>query len=326
MVTRWGALVIAGSLVAVGAAAGPAAADGARAKEILVKSLEPTDTTYSAVQVSQTVGMAARNRRPRPQRVLRNGNRLRMELANRQVVYDDGTRSLLYLPTQNVVEESPSRFNAARLRSQKRLLSGPRVVAELLPEDTVAGRTAHVVAVRDTQGKAPQRKVWVDKETYLQLRQDVTNRNGRTVSTYFTSINYGANPTPAAMAFNPPADARRVRAGLGRPVPAARAVAAAGKWGGLLKPGYVPAGYRFRNHFFHEFRGQQVLVSVYAKPGSGTLSMFQGPVMGMAGMAGQERRKLRVLTGKKGTADITLLAPLPEDELQKVMDSVTAAP
>jgi hypothetical protein len=104
--------------------------------------------------------------------------------------------------------------------------------------------------------------------------------------------------------------------------------AAAGTAGGSNRGAVVPPVYRFRGFHRHAFQGRKALVAVYDGPGGETLSVFQAPAMGMEGMktGPQGKRKVRVLTARKGQADVAVVAPLPEDELRKVMDSIPATP
>jgi hypothetical protein len=86
-----------------------------------------------------------------------------------------------------------------------------------------------------------------------------------------------------------------------------------------MAPGFV-----FRGYYRHRFNGQPLLVGLYtAARGGRTLSMFQGPTLGMGSMTERPRgANLRVLAARKGQADVLLVAPLPEDELQRIMGSV----
>ena len=68
-----------------------------------------------------------------------------------------------------------------------------------------------------------------------------------------------------------------------------------------------------------------MLVAVYERPGSQeTLSVFQGPSMGMDRMSMERKPPVRVLAAKKanGMADVILVGSLSEDQLQRVMDSI----
>lgn len=293
------------------------------ARQILLNSLEPKVATFVGEQVTEVRAAPTETARPRrrvqAQRVYRKGNTLRIEYPDGRVFFDDGDRQLLYLSRQSLVEEGPSSFNERRIRQQRQAIARGRVSVDALPDDSVAGRPAYVVEVR--QGNN-HRTVWIDKQTYVQLRQDVHQANGRTVSTYFRTIEF-REPPADKLSYTPPASAPVVERGLGRPVPAKEAGELARAWGGLLAPRTLPAGYTFQGYYQHRFRGRPLLVAVYAGPGGRqTLSVFQGPASGMGSMTEKARGNLRVVAARKGQAEVLLVAPLPEEELQKIMGSV----
>jgi len=294
------------------------------ARQILLNSLEPKAPTYTGEQVSEIRAATGEPRAPRRssqvQRVYRKGKALRIDYPDGRVFFDDGERQLLYVQRQSIVEQGPSGLDPKKQRQQRQAILRGRVTVEPLPDDTVAGRSAYVVQVKMPKG---QRTVWIDKQTFLQLRQDVVQPNGRTVSTYFRSIDFH-EPPAEKVTFTPPVGVPLVERGGGRPVPPAQAAELARTWGGLLEPKNMPPGFVFRGYFRHRFNGQPLLVGLYtAARGGKTLSMFQGPTLGMGSMT--ERPKganLCVLAARKGQADVLLVAPMAEDELQRIMGSI----
>jgi len=294
------------------------------ARQILLNSLDPKSPTYVGEQVSEVQRAAGEPqsapRRTQIQRVYRKGKTLRIDYPDGRVFFDDGERQLLYIQRQSIVEQGPSGLDPKKTVQQRQAILRGRVTVEPLPDDTVAGRPAYVVQVKMPKG---QRTVWIDKQTFVQLRQDVVQPNGRTVSTYFRTIDFHEPPADK-ITFTPPAGAPLVERGGGRPVPPAEAVELARAWGGLLEPKSMPPGFVFRGYYRHRFNGQPLLVGLYtAARGGRTLSMFQGPTLGMGSMTERPRgANLRVLAARKGQADVLLVAPLPEDELQRIMGSV----
>lgn len=317
--TRWGI-----GAIAVACLLAPRCGWAEDARQILLNSLEPKAPTYIGEQVSEVQRASSAPREPRRkvqvQRVYRKGKVLRIDYPDGRVFFDDGDRQLLYVQRQSIVEQGPSGLDPKKMRQQRQAILRGRVTVDPLPDDTVAGRAAYVVQVRTPKG---QRTVWIDKQTYLQLRQDVTQPNGRIVSTYFRTIDFHEPPVDK-ITFTPPTGAPTVERGGGRPVPPGEAVELARAWGGLLEPKIMPPGFTFQGYFRHRFNGQPLLVGLYtAARGRRSLSMFQGPTSGMGSMT--ERPKganLRVLAARKGQADVLLVAPLPEDELQRIMGSV----
>ncbi len=300
----------------------PARAEDPR--EILRKSLNPRDKTYIGEQVVEDSRRPPRPRRPGSpdpvQKVYRKGQYLKIEFPTGQVLYDNGETSQLYFPRQGVVETAPSRQALDKLKAAERAIRNPRTEVTLEEDTAIAGRDCYVLSVKPPRGS--QRKLWIDKATFLQLRLDETQPNGRVVSTYFRSIDFDALPTRQQLAFNLPPDVRPVEKGGGRPVPRKVAEALARRWGGPLEPRFT-AGYKLRGFYRHAFKGQPMLVAVYESPdGKSTLSLFQSASMGMEQMPVKRKPPVRVLAAKKGQADLILVGSLPEEQLQRVMDSV----
>jgi outer membrane lipoprotein-sorting protein len=292
------------------------------ATQILARSLTPDRPTFVGEQVTEISGMQRpkiAEMRGQRQMVYRKGPILRINYPNGQVMFDDERTMVLYLPRQNVLERTESPRSPENILKQRRAILRGRGLVTQLPDDTVAGREAWVVATRPPNGAS--RKVWVDKQTYVQLRQDVTQPNGKTLSTYFTRIDYTAEPPAAMLTFTPPPGALLAERGHGRPVPTPEAGRMARAWGGLLEARNLPAGFRLRGFYRHQFKGRPALVALYDGPGNKTLSLFQGPAMGMSGMA-EDKQKFRFVTARKGNADVMVMGPLTQEELQRVMDSV----
>lgn len=266
-------------------------------------------------------------------RVYRRGSTLRIDYPNNRVLFDDGSTELLFFAARvnvpGVVERSPSKLGPKAVANQRRIISGNRAMVTLLPDDTVAGRPTWVVQVQDAMGRAPSRKIWVDKETSLQLRQDIT-LPVRAVSTYFTSITF-QSPPAEKLTFTPPPGTLVDEEGDGgvlhRPIQPRRAEEIARTWGGHpVTPGYLPAGFIFRGFYLHKFNNQDVLVSVFADGGMGRghkLTIFQGPAsMGMPTAGAVSNKNVHALNARKGVVDVTVVSPLGEAELRKVMDSI----
>lgn len=322
MHARWIVLTLATGL-AGGLLAAPPARAAEDPRDILLHSLEPEDKTYVGEQVTVPLDAPPGPRRralTQRDQVYRSGNVLRTNFYNGRVVFDDGKVQIRYFPRQGTVERLPSALEPTALQKQRRAILRGRVQVTYLREEEVAGRKTHVVSLRGPGGG--ERRIWIDQKKYLQLRQDLIQPNGRTISTYFTRIDFDAEPPPAMLVFTPPPGALVVEGARGRPITPAAAQQLAQAWGGLLEPKQLPANFRFRAFYRHQFNGRTVLVSVYDRKGRESISVFQAPTMGMSGMREKNGKRLQVLSSTKGRADVMMVGPLPEEELQKVMDSV----
>jgi len=140
------------------------------------------------------------------------------------------------------------------------------------------------------------------------------------VSTYFTRIEF---PGEAAVTVQPLVLPASVQVIDRRPLPLARAAKIARAWGGLKEPQFLPAGFLLRGFYRHRFGDHVGLVAVYGRPGEKeTLSVFQVPRLGMGPMSQRHGPSLRVVSGQRGEADVTVVGSLPEEELRRVMDSI----
>jgi hypothetical protein len=303
------------------------------AHQILMSALKARPT-FQGEQVSELTGPAGRPRfetgpagRPRPrraqrQKVYRDGATLRIDFPDGLTIFDDGREQIRYRSEDNTYQKQPSSFLPQRARRMEMALRRGLTTAELVGEDTVAGRAAWIIDVKETQGKILSHRVWIDKETHVQLRKD-EQREAGLLSLRFVTISY-TKPSPAQLAFTLPPSAQLAENGLGRPLKRQVAMQMARRWGGLLEPANMPNGYRFRAFYARPVRGQQGLVAVYDGPSGQTISVFQRPSLGSMGMVDGKKERFRVLSAKKGAVDVTVVGPdaMPEADLQKVMGSI----
>ncbi len=254
------------------------------------------------------------------QRVYRKGTILRMEYPGGRTLFDDGASAVLYFPHPNTFERRGTSFDPELIAREKRQVMAKRLVVEQLADGEVAGRPAWVIQIRLPNGTS--RQFWIDKQTNVQLRRDEVRLGGVTASTYFTQIHF-TEPPADKLTFTLPAGAQQVEPGQGRPLGQTRAQEVARAWNGPRLPRWLPPGYRFRAFYPHAYGRQQGLVAVYDGPKPGeSLSVFQGPVVGMEGMSVRHGRKLRALGARRGAADVMVVGPLPQADLQRVMESI----
>jgi hypothetical protein len=315
-------LLLAGLASAAGLS-GPAAATpetpggSSEARRLLLESLGGRATAYVGEQVIE------RPRGPRlRQQVYRSGNRLRIEFPGGQVVLDDGTTQLRYMPHLGIVERGPSDLAAPRVRAIRRAVISGRALVEQLPDDTVAGRPTHVLRVRSPDGSRPDRTVWVDKETGVQLRQDTRDTDGTLLSTYFTRIQVGVEPPAGKLQPTWPPETPVVERVPGRPVSPAAAERMAQAWGGLRRPSSLPPGYRLRGLYRQShFRGGPVIATVYDNPAARTtLIIRQGPAAAMEGSGGEAGKP--AVSERRGDAVVSITGPHPEPQLRQVLASM----
>jgi outer membrane lipoprotein-sorting protein len=294
----------------------PAYADDARQR--LLNSLSPS-TGFWGDQVTTVNIPNGRNTTTR-ERVYRKGTILRIEYDKGRTLFDDGTSAVIYFPRPNTYQKRATSFAPERQAQERRQIMAKRLVVEQLPDGEVAGRPAWVISIKTPNGNS--RTFWIDKQMGVQLRLDEERPGGAKLSSTFTAIHF-TDPPADKLAFTLPPTATETEAGVGRPLTEAQALQIGKGWGGPRVPRWVPAGYKLRGFYAHNFGQQHGLVAVFDGTARGdTLSVFQGPLMGMSGMAERRGKRLRVLGARRGAAEFMVVGPLPEADLQRVMESI----
>ncbi|HVK03849.1 MAG TPA: sigma-E factor regulatory protein RseB domain-containing protein [Armatimonadaceae bacterium] len=156
---------------------------------------------------------------------------------------DNYRRSYRINTRENRVVESDSllpRPDGARVQEFLHRFTGQLITPEVVGEDRVAGRSAHIVAVT---GPATVRRFWIDKKTGLRLKTEEYNRSGKLLSSSsYSSVDL--SPKFTEEDFRPPPDMRVVKDNRRR----FDSLQAAEKAGvKVARPRWVPAGYGLRN-------------------------------------------------------------------------------
>lgn len=210
----------------------------------------------------------------------------------------------------------PSQVRAQRLQEMDRL--GRSLRLQFCGTETIAGRDAYVVKVYTPNG-LPVKKSWIDAQTFVTLKTQRFDSEGRVKSSaFFTRINFDPEFGPGLFTFSPPADCTVIEAA--RPperMPLAEAEQRAGFQAVL--PTYLPAGYRFQDGSVAviQLKGRNALWLSFTN-GVDTFSLFQGRSGGPA----DTQRRGRALTWQDGNFRFTLLGPLSAEEMQQVRASI----
>lgn len=247
-----------------------------------------------------------------------------------EILVDDTKRSWFLSTREKRLVERESML--ARLQSRwKELLQAPpsQLKIERQGEDTVAGRVADILLVAPPDGASgPSRRFWIDRETGLRLRMEEKDPDGRiVVSAYFLKIDLAPDLKDADFApLTAPAGVRTVRdsrrsfdtfdeasrAGFAPPI-----------------PGYLPSGYAAQRVDVGDNGGW---ISAHWGNGLSVISLTQmrrtppGPMRSLP--ENGEPRPWPLPGGRKGMAwrrgesVYLLIAPLAEDILRKIADSV----
>lgn len=210
----------------------------------------------------------------------------------------------------------PSETRARRLAELDELAERTRI--QYLGTQTIAGRTTHVIVV-STTGGSPMKKNWVDGITYVVLKTQRFDSEGRVkLSMYYTAINYAPQYTDGMFDFVPPAGATvREASDLPERIPLAEAEGRAGFKAVL--PGYLPPGYTFQSDSVAviPMHGRKVLWLEFSS-GADSFSMFQR----LRGVQIQSRQQGRCMEWSAGPYSFTLISSVSCDEMCKIRDSV----
>lgn len=266
----------------------------------------------------------AGGRRQTEQWIRRKPGRLRIEYlappgVRGEVLVDDGEEARLYRPRLGVVEEGPSQVRKGEQQkaTQIRQLERGRLLVNEEPSEAVAGRPVRVFSVTAPNGRA--RRLWIDRERAVILKVQEMSAQGQTVTTAFTQVDYSRAPADADFILNLPPGTISVPAGLGRPIPLPRAQQLASEWGGLYRPAALPGGFALRAAYRTQINRTPVVALLYSN-GQQSFTLFQGRAAGMQ-QKWQDRRlraRQRVLSG----VTFTIVGPLPEAELERILNSV----
>lgn len=268
---------------------------------------------------------------------------LRREPANGKgrVILDTLSRSYFFSPGKpGGADAGESRFAKQYERRVKELVTrlGKRVLsAQVVGQDTVAGRTCDIVEVRATRiPDAATRRFWIDRDTGLRLRTEEKNAGGKVLSgSYYTSLDL--NPKFAPNDFVPPTGAGSEdgrKPGGGRHFGGREqfpTVAEARSRGVVTpEPAYLPPGYALRQV---ESSGNGRSIALRYANGLNALSLtilrdgvprrvspFLRPD-GSAYLPFPQGKHGLFLRGENGGAYL-LIGDLPEGELRKIAASV----
>ena len=154
------------------------------------------------------------------------------------------------------------------------LLRNYSVTAE--GDQTIAGRSCYVLAVRSRQNSTLVRRLWIDKETALVLQRTTFRRDGSEISRMkFLRADIGVDEDGAEFSFAPPAGVRIERNRL-RPDFLDFDEAAMATDMKPRVPGWLPAGYLFESLNLLPYKGATILHYRFTD-GVDVLSLFQSP-------------------------------------------------
>ncbi len=254
-----------------------------------------------------------------------------------RVVGDNNHYHWQYLPKDKEVIFSPHISIDHELWEQKHLddLVENYVVSDA-GEQTLENRRARLLTIAPRpKHLGPAKRLWVDTETGLILRSEVTFADGKTKLT--TALqNLRLAEKPSAAVFLPPSNAKRQRV-IYNHVAVLPLGSLARQWKHpLLTARYLPAGYELESaRLVRQSRSAFVYLRYF--DGLNTISLFQSPASLPRRTVSPQRRGDTVngaaaswqfnspfwsLTWRDGGTKLTLMSALPQEELLRIARGV----
>ena len=235
-------------------------------------------------------------------------------------IFDNGKLRIEYSSGMNNFKISPSlNSSLARKRREKSLhLIFANYTISQLPDENVASREVHVISLVPQYPGSPGLKMWIDKETFLPLKQERRNSEGKVIfSSEFTEIHFGKrilkeelNDIPKSVkdkGFRPP---YRVIGDIEELKEISRF--------SLSLPKYLPSGYSFREGVLLN-DGQKVALT-YTN-GLETIVLWQSLPLNIKVQGEREMPFDTKFWTEKGRTFV-LIANISEEELTKIMESI----
>ncbi len=235
-------------------------------------------------------------------------------------ILDNGKLRIEYIPGMNNPKHSSSlNSSLARKRREKSLnLILANYTISQLPDEYIAGREVYVISLVPQYPGSPGLKRWIDKETFLPLKQERYNSKGKlTFSSQFTEIHFGKRISEEELNDIPESGEN------GKLLPPHQVISDIVELKEISRfplsfPKYLPSGYSFQEGIL--LNGGQRVALTYTN-GLETIVLFQGPPINLKIQGDREMPFGTKFWTDKGKTFV-LIANISEEELTKIMESV----
>lgn len=265
-------------------------------------------------------------------------NKCRMEFISEPlkgvVVGHNGTNNWRYDPRTGRLIVGDNADCGGTGKKLDLLLDNHRIA--LAGRDRVADREAYSLTVRPKDSSRIRKRLWMDKQTFVILRQEEYDSHGRLQSsTRFSSIRF-ARGFPDRLFEPPTAEARITERRSSAAMPIARLSDRLGF--SVREPGYVPAGYKLDGARLFECPCECPHQSAYLRYSNGlnSISVFEakagsgcragsgcGRQQGPTGRCEIKRADCGEITQfERHGVEFVVVADVDSRELRKVADSL----
>lgn len=235
-------------------------------------------------------------------------------------ILDNGKLRIEYIPGMNNPKHSSSlNSSLARKRREKSLnLILANYTISQLPDEYIAGREVYVISLVPQYPGSPGLKRWIDKETFLPLKQERYNSEGKlTFSSQFTEIHFGKKISEEELNDIPESGEN------GKLIPPHQVISDIEELKEISRfplsfPKYLPSGYSFQEGVL--LNGGQRVALTYTN-GLETIVLWQSLPINLKIQGDREMPFGTKFWTEKGKTFV-LIANISEEELTKIMESI----
>lgn len=274
-------------------------------------------------------------------RVYHKGGGERMEYLSQpvkgMVVVGDHKHMFAYRPHADKVLVTTIAAQTEEESRAKLLLKN--YTAHVAGTDTVAGRPTVVIDVTPKREGNPSKRMWIDKETYLVLKQEDRSAGGALKSrTVFKEIRYSADMPASKFGSPTDEDEPQTMVMVSQPMDADALSKELGFK--VVRPGYVPNGYRFVGYQIYRCQCDcpHDAAHISYTDGLNSISVFETNISvpcaaagGMDDCGGHGRsHECKVDDSRQGqlgrrvvgNKSVVVIADLPQDQIERITKSI----
>ena len=244
-------------------------------------------------------------------------------------ILDNGKLRVKYIPGMNN-PKAYSSLNSSRAKERRKkdfdLILANYTISQS-SDEYIAGREVYVISLVHQHPDRPGLTRWIDKETFLTLKQERYNSEGElTFSSQFVEIDFGEEPSEEELNDIPKAGENEKPLSVHEVISDMEELKERSGFS-LSFPKYLPSGYSFQEGVL--LNGGQRVTLIYTN-GLNTIVLSQEPPIivttednrqiPFGGILSRMGVKTRFWTVKKKT--FVLIADVSEEELGKIRESI----